>query len=70
LNHKRFIGFNFSPDRHLDAKEIDQTNFDLSVKNPNGGEVKVHRSPADILEEIAALDAESVEVLARVRTLI
>ena len=29
----------------VDAKSIDQTTFDLSVKNPNGGEEVVHRSP-------------------------
>ena len=31
--------------------------FDLSVKNPTGGEVVAHRSPQDIMDEIAALDA-------------
>ena len=30
----------------VDAKSIDQTTFDLSVKNPNGGEEVTHRSPA------------------------
>ena len=29
----------------VDAKSIDQTTFDLSVKNPNGGEEVTHRSP-------------------------
>jgi type I restriction enzyme M protein len=38
--------------------------FDLSVKNPNGGEAVAHRSPQDIMDEIAALDAESADVLA------
>ena len=42
---------------------------DLSVKNPNGcGEVAL-RTPQDILDEIAALDAESAEVLASIRRL-
>jgi type I restriction enzyme M protein len=40
-----------------------QTTFDLSVKNPNGGEEVLLRSPQDIMDEIAALDAESAEVL-------
>ena len=40
-----------------------QTTFDLSVKNPNGGEEVTHRSPEEIMDEIAALDAESAEVL-------
>ena len=54
----------------LDAKTIDQTTFDLSVKNPNGGEVVTHRSPQEIMDEIAALDAESAEVLAGIRGLL
>jgi type I restriction enzyme M protein len=54
----------------VDAKSIDKASFDLSVKNPNGGEVVNHRSPAEILDEIAALDAESEEVLAAIRGLL
>jgi type I restriction enzyme M protein len=54
----------------VDIKSIDQTTFDLSVKNPDGGEEVVHRSPEDILDEIASLDAESSEVLANIRGLI
>ena len=53
----------------VDAKAIDQATFDLSVKNPNGGEEVAHRSPKEILDEIAALDAESAQVLKRVRLL-
>ncbi len=51
-------------------KDIDATSLDLSVKNPNGGEEVVHRSPEAILEEIAALDGESAEVLGRIRELL
>ena len=51
----------------MDAKSIDQTTFDLSVKNPNGGEEVTHRSPEEIMDEIAALDAESAEVLGNIR---
>ena len=54
----------------VDAKSIDQTTFDLSVKNPNGGEEVTHRSPQEIMDEIAALDAESAEVLANIRALL
>jgi type I restriction enzyme M protein len=54
----------------VDAKDIDPTTFDLSVKNPNGGEEVVHRSPQDIMDEIAALDDESAEVLATIRGLL
>src|SRR5271154_6526047 len=54
----------------VDAKTIDKETFDLSVKNPNGGEEVKHRSPQKIMDEIAALDAESAEVLGNIRTLL
>ena len=54
----------------VDAGQIDRTTFDLSVKNPNGAEEVNHRSPQEILDEIAALDAESAEVLAGIRALL
>jgi len=54
----------------VDAKSIDRATFDLSVKNPNGGEEVTHRSPQAIMEEIAALDAESAEVLENIRRLL
>ena len=54
----------------LDVAEIDPKTFDLSVKNPNGGEEVVHRSPEEIMDEIAALDAESAEVLGKIRGLL
>jgi len=40
------------------------------VKNPNGGEEIAHRSPAAIMDEIAALDAESAEVLGNIKALL
>lgn len=54
----------------VDAKSINPSNFDLSVKNPNGGEEVLHRSPLEIMDEIAALDAESAEVLQVIRGLL
>jgi type I restriction enzyme M protein len=54
----------------VDAKTIDQTTFDLSVKNPNGGEEITHRTPAAIMDEIVALDAESAEVLENIKALL
>src|SRR3984893_865654 len=54
----------------VDAKSIDPATFDLSVKNPNGGEEVTHRSPEAIMDEIAALDAESAEVLQTIRGLL
>ncbi len=53
----------------IDAKTIDPQTFDLSVKNPNGGEAVAHRTPQKIMDEIAALDAESAEVLQTIRGL-
>lgn len=54
----------------VDVSGIDLATYDLSVKNPDGGEVVVHRSPQDIMDEIAALDAESAKVLAKIRALL
>jgi len=54
----------------VDAINIDQTTFDLSVKNPDGGEVVKHRRPQDILDEIVTLDAESAEVMGKIRGLL
>ena len=52
--------------RSLSAAE----GWDLSVKNPNGGEEIAHRTPEAIMDEIAALDAESAEVLANIKGLL
>jgi type I restriction enzyme M protein len=54
----------------VDVAGIDAGTYDLSVKNPNGGAVVALRAPMDILDEIAALDAESAEVLAGIRGLV
>lgn len=52
------------------AESLDPATFDLTVRNPNAPEAEALRSPADILDEIARLDAESAKVLARVRELL
>ncbi len=54
----------------VDIADVNKTTFDLSVKNPNGNEEVPHRSPKDILDEIAALDAESAKVLKKIRALL
>jgi type I restriction enzyme M protein len=54
----------------VDVAGIDATTFDLSVKNPTGGEVVAHRSPQDIMDEITALDAEAAEVLTTIQELL
>ncbi|WP_254933664.1 N-6 DNA methylase [Cyanobium sp. WAJ14-Wanaka] len=52
------------------ADTIDPASFDLSVKNPNGGEAVTHRSPQEIMAEIASLDTESADVLATIKGLL
>ncbi len=53
----------------LDAPS-EKSGFDLSAKNPNGGEEIAHRSPTDIMDEIVALDAESAAILESIRVLL
>ncbi|SDM41050.1 type I restriction enzyme M protein [Daejeonella rubra] len=47
----------------IDLKNIDQTTFDLSAKNPNKKEEAALRQPEEILEEMKALDEESADIL-------
>ena len=54
----------------VDAASIDPATYDLSVKNPDGGEAVVHRSPQDIMDEIVALDEQSAQVLGNIRALL
>ncbi len=54
----------------VDVASLNTATYDLSVKNPNGVNEVAYRTPKDILDEIAALDAESAEVLATIRELV
>jgi type I restriction enzyme M protein len=54
----------------VDVATVGTDTFDLSVKNPDGGEEVAHRTPQGILDEIATLDVESAEVLKRIRALL
>jgi type I restriction enzyme M protein len=54
----------------VDVTGIDQTSFDLSVKNPNKADEAALRDPLDIIAEIAALDAESADILEGIRGLL
>jgi type I restriction enzyme M protein len=54
----------------VDIGGIDHTTWDLSVKNPNGGEEVTHRSPAEIIEEISRGDAEAAEILEGIKGLL
>jgi type I restriction enzyme M protein len=51
----------------VDIKDVDQTTFHLSVKNPNGDEEVKHLSPQEIVNEVVALDVQSAEMLQRVQ---
>ena len=52
----------------VDAKSIDKTTYDLSVKNPNKADETELRDPKDIIAEMAALDAESAEILENIES--
>ena len=54
----------------VDVAGLDRATWDLSVRNPNGGDAGELRSPEAILAEIAALDAESAGILDRIRVLL
>jgi type I restriction enzyme M protein len=54
----------------VEAKSIDPGTFDLSVRNPNGGAAKVYRSPQEIMDEMAALDAGSTQLLQTIKGLL
>ena len=49
------------------VEDIDTTSFDLSTKNPTKAEEAPLRDPQDIIAEIAALDAESADILKSIK---
>lgn len=54
----------------VNIKDVDQSTFDLSVKNPNAPEEIALRDPEDIIAEIVALDAESADILENIRRML
>ncbi len=54
----------------VNIKDIDQSTFDLSVKNPNKKEEVTLRQPQAILEEMKALDKESAKILTSISELL
>jgi type I restriction enzyme M protein len=54
----------------VDIGGVDQGTWDLSVKNPSAGEEVIHRSTAEIIEEISRGDAEAAEILEGIRGLL
>ena len=54
----------------VDAGEVNQTNFDLSVKNPNTPEDAPLKHPQEILAQISLLDEETKKVLKSIEKII
>jgi type I restriction enzyme M protein len=54
----------------LTISDIDQTTYDLSVKNPNVEEAASLREPKVIIDDIIALDKESEAILAKIQELL
>ena len=55
---------------NIKAANIDETTFDLSVKNPNTPEEDALRSPEEILDEMVYLDKETKAILNSIKELI
>jgi len=54
----------------VDAKDVDLESYDLSAKNPNEVKAASYRTPQEIIDEIASLDAESAKALQLMRSLL
>ncbi|MBL9179334.1 MAG: N-6 DNA methylase [Verrucomicrobiaceae bacterium] len=54
----------------VEARDIDPATWDLSVKNPNGGEEVQHRSPEQIIAEMQQLDTEAQASLQKIKALL
>ena len=55
----------------VDVSALDgSSGYDLSVKNPDGGEEVVHRSPQEILKDIARGDAKCAKMLQKIKGLL
>lgn len=55
---------------NLKLGDIDETTYDLSVKNPNTPEEAPLRAPEEILQEMKSLDAETNQLLTEIEELI
>lgn len=54
----------------VDVADVDAATFDLSAKNPNAPEAEALRSPEAIIDAILARDAETADILERIRGLL
>ena len=50
--------------------DVNTVSYDLSVRNPDGGEETAHRKPKEILDEISLIDKQCSELLEQVRSLL
>ena len=55
---------------NLKVADLDETTFDLSVKNPNTPEEAPLRAPQEILAEMKSLDAETNDILTSIEELL
>lgn len=54
----------------INIEDVNQTTFDLSVKNPNKSEETALREPKDILKEMNNLDKDSESIFQKIKKLI
>lgn len=54
----------------IHSKDLDQTTFDLSVKNPNTPEAAPLKSPAEILAQMQQVDKQTNKILDTIRELL
>lgn len=54
----------------VSTNELDESTYDLSVKNPNVADEAPLREPSDIINDIIALDKESEAILASIQELL
>jgi type I restriction enzyme M protein len=54
----------------IDVSSVNQETWDLSVKNPNGNDEVIHRSPSEIISEIETHGAETQKILQRIKELL
>jgi type I restriction enzyme M protein len=55
---------------NLKVADLDETTFDLSVKNPNTPEEAPLRAPQEILAEMKSLDEETSDILTSIEGLL
>ena len=54
----------------VDIADVNDSDYDLSVKNPNAPEEAPLRSPQEIFSEMKALDLETKDILGNIKELL